>query len=81
MQKLTALDRDGGSLQRQHLPVGLGDVHTEHHPNTSVLPPDVCFALPELNVGVPELQDASTVNTARAEQGELGNAGTPHSTG
>ena len=62
---LTALHRDGGGLQRQHLAVGLGDVHPEHHPDPRVLPADVRLPLPELDVRVAELQDAGAVDAVR----------------
>lgn len=63
--RLTALHRNRGSLQRQHLPVGLRDVHSEHHADSRVLSAYIRLPLPQLNVGVPQLKDASTVDTAR----------------
>lgn len=62
---LTALHRNRGSLQRQHLPVGLRDVHSEHHTDPCVLSSYIRLPLPQLNVRVPQLKDASTVDTAR----------------
>jgi len=66
-QTLTALHGDGGGLQGQHLPAGLGDVHPEHHPHTRVLPADVRLALPQLDVRVAELQDARAVDAEEPE--------------
>lgn len=40
-------------------------MHTEHSSHTRVLTPDVGFSLPQLNVRISELQNPSTVNTAR----------------
>ena len=47
---LTALHRDRGSLQRQHLSVGLRDVHSEHHADPCVLSSDIRLPLPQLDV-------------------------------
>lgn len=52
---LTALDRVGGYLQREGPPVGLWDVNSEDQSHTCVLPPDVCFSLPQFDVRVSEL--------------------------
>lgn len=39
--------------------------------DSRVLPPNVCFSFPQLNVRVPELQDAGTVNsTTEQRQGQ-----------
>jgi len=66
---LTALHGNRGRLQRQHLPVGLRDVDPEHHADSRVLASDIRLALPQLDVGVPQLEDAGAVDTARAEGG------------
>lgn len=55
MLLLTALDGVGGYLQREGPPVGLWDVNSEDQSHTCVLPPNVCFSLPQLNVRVSEL--------------------------
>lgn len=62
---LTALDGVGGDLQRQRPAVGLRDVDAEDQPHARVLPPDVRLPLAELDVRVPELQDAGAVDAAR----------------
>lgn len=49
-ETLTALHRNRGSLQRQHLPVGLRDVNSEHHSDPRVLPSNVSFPLAQLDV-------------------------------
>lgn len=66
-QMLTALDRMGGHLEGDVLSSGLRNVHTEHQTDTRVLPPDICFTLPQLDVGVPELQDPDAVDSVRGE--------------
>ena len=45
------------------LPSGLRDVHPEHQAHAGVLPPDVRLPFPQLDVGVPELQDPGTVDS------------------
>lgn len=40
-------------------------MHTKHKTNSGVFPTDVGLALPQLDVGIPELQDPSTVDTGR----------------
>lgn len=62
---LTALDRMGGHLEGDVLSSGLRNVHTEHQTDTRVLPTHICFTLPQLDVGVPELQDPHTVDSVR----------------
>lgn len=62
---LTALDRMGGYLEGDVLSSWLRNVHTEHQTDTRVLPTDVRLALPQLDVGVPELQDPDTVDSVR----------------
>lgn len=42
-------------------------VHAKHKANAGVFPTDVCLALPQLDVGVPELQDPSTVDSVRRD--------------
>lgn len=64
-QMLTALDRMGGYLEGDVLSSWLRNVHTEHQTDTRVLPADVRLALPQLDVGVPELQDPDTVDSVR----------------
>lgn len=64
---LTALDGVGGHLQRQRPAVGLRDVDAEDQPHPRVLSPNVRLPLAQLNVGVPELQDPSTVDAVRQE--------------
>lgn len=64
-QMLTALDGMGGDLEGDVLSSGLRNVHTEHQANTRVLPPHVRLALPQLDVGVPQLQDPDTVDSGR----------------
>lgn len=44
------------------LAAGLRYVHAEHKTNSGVFPTHVRLALPQLNVGVPELQDPGTVD-------------------
>lgn len=68
MWLLTALDRMRGHLERDVLSSRLRYVHTEHKTNTGVFPTDVCLALPQLDVGVPELQDPSTVDSVRWDE-------------
>lgn len=60
---LTALHGVGCSLQGQCSSCGLVDVNPEHHPHTCVFTPDVCLALPQLNVRVAKFQDARAVNS------------------
>lgn len=61
---LTALDGMGGHLEGDGLSSWLRNVHAEHQANTRVLPAHVRLALPQLDVGVPELQDPDTVDSA-----------------
>lgn len=65
---LTALDRMRGHLERDVLSSRLRYVHTEHKANAGVFPTDVRLALPQLDVGVPELQDPSTVDSVRGDE-------------
>lgn len=46
---------------------GLRYVHTEHQANSGVFPTDVRLALPQLDVGVPELQDPGAVDSVRRD--------------
>lgn len=62
---LTALDGMRGRLQGDVLSSGLRYVHAEHESNSGVFPTDVRLALPQLDVGVPELQDPGAVDSAR----------------
>lgn len=68
MQLLTALDGMRGHLEGDVLSSRLRYVHTEHEANSGVFPPDVRLALPQLDVGVPELQDPSTVDSVRRDE-------------
>lgn len=63
MQLLTALDGMGGHLERDVLSSWLRYVHTKHEANSGVFPTHVCLTLPQLDVGVPELQNPGTVNS------------------
>lgn len=65
VQLLTALDGMGGHLERDVLSSWLRYVHTKHQTNAGVFPTDVCLALPQLDVGVPELQDPGAVDSVR----------------
>lgn len=62
---LTALDGMGGHLERDVLSSRLRYVHAEHKADAGVFPADVCLALPQLDVGVPELQDPGAVDSVR----------------
>lgn len=70
VQLLTALDGMRGHLEGDVLSSGLRYVHAKHKTNAGVFPPDVRLALPQLDVGVPELQDPSTVDSARRDEYE-----------
>lgn len=65
---LTALNRMGGHLERDGLSSWLRYVHTEHEANAGVLPTDVRLALPQLDVGVPQLQDPYAVDSVRGRK-------------
>lgn len=67
VQLLTALDRMRGHLERDMLSSRLRYVHTKHEANAGVFPTDVRLALPQLDVGVPELQDPGTVDSVGSE--------------
>lgn len=54
-----------GHLERDVLPARLRYVHTKHKTNSGVFPSNVSLALPQLDVGVPELQDPGTVDSGR----------------
>lgn len=64
VQLLTALNGMWGHLERDMLSSGLRYVHAKHKSDSGVFPTDVRLALPQLDVGVPELQDPSTVDAA-----------------
>lgn len=71
VQLLTALDGMGGHLERDVLSSWLRYMHTKHQADSGVFPTHVCLALPQLNVGVSELQDPGAVNSVgRREQRE-----------
>lgn len=70
-QMLTALDGMGGYLEGDVLSSRLRNVHAEHQANTRVLATHVRLALPQLDVGVPELQDADTVDSVRGGHARL----------
>lgn len=67
MWPLTALDRVGGHLEGDVLSCGLRYVHAEHQADAGVFAADVGLALPQLDVGVPELQDPGAVDSVRQE--------------
>lgn len=71
-QQLTALDGMRGRLQRHVLSAWLRYVHTKHKADAGVLPADVRLALPQLDVGVPELQDPGAVDSARRRRKRRG---------
>lgn len=52
-------------MQRDDPAVGLRDVHAEDEPDAGVLPANVCLALTQLNVRVPQLQNPRTVDAAK----------------
>lgn len=62
---LTTFHGNRGSLQRQHLPIGLRDVHSKHHTDTCVLPSYISLPFSKLNIWIPQFKDAGTVDTAR----------------
>lgn len=62
--RLTALDGVRRGLQGDDPSAGLWDVHPEDQPDARVLPADVRLALAQLDVGVPQLQDARAVDAA-----------------
>lgn len=62
---LTTFHRNRGSLQRQHLPIGLRDVHSKHHTDTRVLPSYICLPFSKLNIWISQFKDAGTVDTER----------------
>lgn len=66
---LTALDGVGGHLEGDVLSSWLRDVHAEHQANARVLPTHVRLALPQLDVGVPELQDPDAVDSVKGGGG------------
>lgn len=73
---LTAFNRQGGNLKSQHS-ARRGhrgrqrEMRAKHQSDSRVLPPNVGFSFPQLNVRVPELQDAGTVNsTTEQRQGQ-----------
>lgn len=57
-----------GHLERDVLSSRLRYVHTKHKTNTGVFPANVCLALPQLDVGVSELQDPSAVNSMKSDK-------------
>lgn len=59
----TALDGVWGHLEREPLTRRLRNMNTEHQSDSSVLPPDVRFSFPQLDVGIPQLQDTSAVDS------------------
>ena len=63
--QLTALDGVRRSLQGDDPPTGLWNVHSEHQPHPRVLPADVRLPFPQLDVGVPKLQDPRAIDAAR----------------
>lgn len=69
---LTTFHRNRGSLQRQHLPIGLRDVHSKHHTDTRVLPSYICLPFSKLNIWIPQFKDAGTVDTARQRAEKFG---------
>lgn len=72
---LTALDGVGGYLEGDVLSSRLRNVHAEHQADARVLPAHVRLALPQLDVGVPELQDPDTVDSGRGRRGRRGGGG------
>jgi len=63
-----------GHLERDVLSSGLRYVHAEHKTDAGVFPTDVRLALPQLDVGVPELQDPSAVDSVRGRRGYVSKA-------
>lgn len=69
-QWLTALDGMRGCLERHVLSAWLRYVHTKHKADAGVFPTDVRLALPQLDVGVPELQDPGAIDSVRRRRGD-----------
>ena len=63
--QLTALDGVRCSLQGDDPSTGLWNVHPENQPDPCVLSANVRLALAQLDVRIPQLQDARTVDAAR----------------
>ena len=59
----------GGHLQGGMMTSWLGYVDPEHQAHARVLASDVRLALPQLDVGVPQLQDPGAVDAARNTRG------------
>lgn len=73
VQQLTAFNRMRGGLERDVLSTRLRYVHAEHKANAGVFPADVRLSLPQLDVGVPELQDPGAVDSVSGGRGGGGN--------
>lgn len=43
-------------------------MRAKHQSDSRVLPPNVCFSFPQLNVRVPELQDSCTVDSTTEQR-------------
>lgn len=52
---LTALNGMWGRLQRDVLSSRLRYVHSKHKSDTGVFAANICLALPQLDVGIPQL--------------------------
>lgn len=60
-----------GSLKRHKLASRLWNVDAKHQTHTSVFPSDVCLTIPQLDVGVSQLQDAYTVNPEKCKRRQI----------
>lgn len=59
----TALNSLWGHLEREPLASGLRNVDTEDHSHSGVFPSHIRLSFLQLNVGISQFQDTSTVNS------------------
>lgn len=68
---LTAFNGMRGNLKRQELASRLWNMNTKYQTHTSVFSSNVCFTIPQLDVGVSQFQDPYTVNPEKCRTSQI----------
>lgn len=70
----TAFNSLRSHLERDPLAAGLRNVDTEDESHSCVFPSHICLAFLQLNVGISQFQDTSTINSKNVNEQLSGNS-------